>query len=435
MSKRAPAPDPSAPRRLRWLRLLLIALVLAIVAALLVQVLLPPERALRLVLARLEPTLGLRITFEGDVEYRLRGTPQLVVRDVSIASTGPDTSDVPMLHADRMLLSLPWKTIRSRGADLEVTRVELDAPRLHLPSLLRWLDARPPGDGKVPTITDGVRIVRGRLDGDGWTIDGLSLDLPSLHADRALDAQVGGTVHLDALQAPFRLHVHADRAVDARELQARGTLAVVHASGRLDTLLQADATRIDADIPGFALSPLRIAIDARWQGAHTTDPLPFVLGLHGALHVGGEGNAMGFAPMGIALRGEGVVPDLIAGGRIALGDKLRLSLDGRIAGWPDAWPTLPPPWSDSTQPLPFALRYDGPADASAPIALRLEHEHARFDGQARIAAMLGWFDALSTGSPLPPLRGQLTADRVEVSGAVLEGVEITFDDGSGDTPR
>ncbi|MCD9125543.1 hypothetical protein [Luteimonas fraxinea] len=433
MSNPAPAPEPSAPRRLRWLRLLLIALVLSIAAALLVQVLLPPERALRLVLARLEPTLGLRITFEGDVEYRLRGTPQLVVRDVSIAATGSATSDVPMLHADRMLLSLPWKTIRSRGADLEISRVELDAPRLHLPSLLRWLDARPPGDGKVPTITNGVRILRGRLDGDGWRIDGLALDLPSLHADRSLDALVGGSVHLDALQAPFRLRVHADRAVDARELQARGTLAVVHTAGRLDTTLQADATRIDADMPGFALSPLRIAVDAGWQGADAADALPFVLGLHGALHVGGDGNVLGFAPMGIALRGEGVVPDLVAGGRVALGERLTLALDGRIAQWPDAWPALPLPLSDSTQPLPFALRYDGPADASAPIALRLEQEHARFEAEARIAAMLGWFDALSTGSPLPPLRGQASADRVEVSGAVLEGVEITFDDGSGDT--
>ncbi|MCD9005943.1 hypothetical protein LDO31_06800 [Luteimonas sp. XNQY3] len=434
MSDVAPAPEPSAPRRLRWLRLIAIALVLAIAAALLIHLLLPPERALRLVLARLEPTLGLRISFEGEVEYRLRGTPQLVVRDVGIAAPGSDTPDVPMLQAERMLLSLPWKTIRSRGADLEISRVELDAPRLHLPSLLRWLDARPPGDGKLPAITGGVHIVGGRLDGDGWHVDGLALDLPALHADRAIAAQVAGTAHLDALQAPFRLRLHADRAVDARDLQARGTLALVHASGRLDTTLQADAARIDADMPGFALSPLRIALDARWQGADAADPLPFVLGLYGALHVGGDGSVLGFAPMGIALRGEGVVPDLIAGGRIALGERLTLALDGRIAEWPDAWPALPPPLSNSTQPLPFALRYDGPADASAPIALQLEHEHARFDGEARITAMLGWFDALPTGSPLPPLRGQLTADRVEVSGAVLQGLEITFDDGSGDTP-
>ncbi|VXB84230.1 conserved hypothetical protein [Luteimonas sp. 9C] len=433
MSDPAPAQEAAAPRRLRWLRLLLAALVLSIVAALLVQLLLPPERALRLALGRLEPTLGLRITFRGPVEYRLRGTPQLVVHDVSIAAPVPGTPERPMLQAERLLLSLPWKTIRSRGADLEITRVELDAPRLHLPSLLRWLDARPPGDGKVPPVTDGIHIVRGRLDADGWSVDDLAVALPALHAERALDAQVSGTMHLDALQAPFRLRLHADRAVGARDLEARGTLALVHAAGRLETTLQADATRVDADKPGFALSPLRLALDARWQGTDAAEPLAFVLGLHGALHAGGDGDGLDFAPMGLALRGAGAVPDLLAGGRVALGGRLHLALDGRIATWPDAWPALTPPLSDSTQPLPFALRYDGPVDASAPVALRLDHERARFDGEARIAALLGWLDARATGSPLPPLRGQLSADRMDVSGAMLEGVEITFDDG-GETP-
>ncbi|MET0328457.1 MAG: hypothetical protein ABW163_06780 [Luteimonas sp.] len=432
MSAADPAPAGAAPRRQRWLRLLLGALIALIALALLVQILLPPERALRLVLARLEPTLGLHVAFDGDVEYRLRGTPQLIVRDVHVTLPGA-AEDAPMLQAERVLLSLPWKTIRSRGADLGIARIELDAPQVHLPSLLRWLDARPPGDGKVPTITDGIRIVRGRLDGDGWHVDDLSLDLPALQAERPIDARIAGTLQLDALRAPFRLRMHADRAVDARALQARGTLAVEHATGRLDTVLQLDATRVDADMPGFALAPLRLAMEARWSGADDAEPLPFVLGLHGGLRVGGDADALRLAPLGLVIGGEGLVPDVTAGGRVAVGDALDVVLDGRLARWPEAWPALPPPLSDSTQPLPFALRYAGSTDASAPVTLRLEHEHARFDGATRIPAMLMWLDALATGSPLPPLRGTLSADRADVAGATLEGIEIEFDDGSGET--
>lgn len=427
MSADAPAPAAPVPRRQRWLRLLLIALVALVALALLVQILLPPERALRLALGRLEPTLGLRIEFKGDVEYRLRGTPQLVVRDVTVAAAG---ADAPLLQSERVLLSLPWQTIRSRGADLSITRIELDAPHVQLPALLDWLDSRPPGDGKAPPITDGVRIVRGRLDGGSWRVEDLRLDLPALHAGRAIDAQLAGTAHFQTLQLPFDLHVHADRAVDARVLQARGTLALLHASGRLDTTLQADGTRIDADMPGFALAPLRIAAQARWQGPDAA-PVPFVLGLHGALRVGGGADMLRFAPMGIAVRGEGVVPDVLAAGRVRYGDgAVDAALDGRLADWPQAWPPLPAPLDVADVPMPFSLRYDGPADASAPLALHITHPQARFEGEARIAAMLAWLDDIATGSPVPPLRGQLTAERVEIAGAVLEGIEVEFDDGS-----
>ena len=431
MSAAAPAPATPAPRRQRWLRALLGVLLLAIALALAVQILLPPERALRLLLARMEPTLGLRIDFEGDVEYRLRGTPQLVGRNVSVIAPGGDGT--PMLAAERVLLSLPWSTIRSRGAQLDLTRVELDAPQLHLPALLRWLDDRPPGDGKVPTISDGVHIRNGRLDGGGWQVDALTLELPALHARRAIDARVSGTVHVDTLQAPFDLRVRADRAVDARALSAAGDLAVVHAAGRLDSIVRLDATRSAADLAGFVLTPLRLAMDARWEPEGDADPLPFVLGLHGDLRFGGDGDALRLAPAGLVLRGAGVVPEVVAGGRIALGERIDIALDGRLERWPEAWPALPPPLAGDAAPLPFALRYAGPPDVSAPVSLRLEHAGARFAGQARIAAMLAWLDAPAGGTPLPPLQGRLAADRMELGGAVLEGLEIEFHDGSGRT--
>ncbi|KLJ01120.1 AsmA family protein [Luteimonas sp. FCS-9] len=426
MSATGQAPAPPVPpvpprRRRRWPTWLLAALVLLAAGIAAVWLLLPPERALRLVLARLEPALGLSIAFEGDVDYRLRGTPQLVVHDVTVRVPG---TPAPMLQAQRVLLALPWKTLRSRGADLEIARVELDGPQLHLPTLLRWLDARPPGDGALPAFTDGLRIRDGRLDAEGWRIEALTLDVPSLHADRALAAQVAGTAIADTLRAPFRLRLRADRPVAFSRIEARGTLSADLGDGRLDTRLALDATRTDTDAPGLTLAPLRLAIDTRWH-ADATD-LPFALGLHGRLAF--ADGRLALAPVGLATRAEGLVPTLAAGGRIAHGDALQIALDGRIARWPDGWPALPAPLSQAEGPLPFALRYAGPAMLDAPLSLRIAHAGARFDGSARLPDLLRWLDALDTGTPLPPLRGQLRVERVEVSGATLEGVEIDFDD-------
>ena len=423
MSTAAPAPDAPAPRRRRWPLLLLIPLVAALVLAVSVRVLLPPERALQLALDRLGPALGLDITFDGDVDYRLRGTPRLEVRNVVARMPGAST---PVLRADRVLLSLPWTTIRSRGADLQITRVELDAPTLHLPTLLRWLDARPPGDGRMPPFTDGVRIRNGRVDADGWRVEALAVDVPALYPDRALDARVAGTAITGDVRAPFRLQVQADRVVDLRTLAADGTVTLRLPSGRLDTKLRVDATRADATAPGLHLAPLRIAADAHWRARATS--IPFAFGLQGRLAF--DAGRLELAPVGLATRAQGMVPTLAAGGRIALDDELQLALDGRIAHWPGAWPALPAPLSDSDAPMPFALRYAGPAGLDAPLALRIEHAGARFDGQARLPAVLQWLDAIDTGTPLPPLQGRLTAERLEMPGATLEGLQIDFDDGS-----
>ena len=297
-------------RRRRWPLLLLIPLVAALVLAVSVRVLLPPERALQLALDRLGPALGLDITFDGDVDYRLRGTPRLEVRNVVARMPGESK---PVLRADRVLLSLPWTTIRSRGADLQITRVELDAPTLHLPTLLRWLDARPLGDGRMPPFTDGVRIRNGRVDADGWRVEALAVDVPALYPDRALDARVAGTAITGDVRAPFRLQVQADRVVDLRTLAAEGTVTLRLPSGRLDTRLRLDATRAEPTAPGLHLAPLRIAADAHWRARATS--IPFAFGLQGRLAF--DAGRLKLAPVGLATRAQGMVPTLAAGGRIA----------------------------------------------------------------------------------------------------------------------
>ena len=72
------------------------------------------------------------------------------------------------------------RTIRARGDDLTVQRVELDAPVLDVPALQRWLATRPPGETRIPTLRDGLHVVRGRIVNDDWSVDGIEVALPSL---------------------------------------------------------------------------------------------------------------------------------------------------------------------------------------------------------------------------------------------------------------
>ena len=110
---------------------------------LLLRWLMKPQHMAPAILDLAGKSLGLEITATGVGEYRLRGTPQLVVRDVTAREAGADTA---VLHADRLLISVPWSTLRARGSDLTATRVELDAPVLDVPAFQRWQATRPPSD-------------------------------------------------------------------------------------------------------------------------------------------------------------------------------------------------------------------------------------------------------------------------------------------------
>ena len=116
----------------RGARILLVVAVVLLALLLVLRFALQPERATRFLLSRVGATLGLEITASGAAEYHLRGTPTLVIRDVVAREPG---AAVPLLTADRILLSLPWSTIRARGAVLAARRLELDAPVLQIDAL------------------------------------------------------------------------------------------------------------------------------------------------------------------------------------------------------------------------------------------------------------------------------------------------------------
>jgi hypothetical protein len=393
-------------------------LVLALLAAVLAWLMQPP-RAVGFLLDTAGRGLGLEIR-AGRADYRLRGTPQLVLREVVAQRPG---ETVPLLRADRVFVSLPWSTIRARGNDLTVQRLELDAPELDLPALQRWLDTRPPSETRIPTLRDGLRIRRGRVDNRDWRLEGVDVVLPSLSPSAPVDARVRGRYLDPSTQVPFDLGIALTRPANDAGLAIVGGLAVEGEGWRLPARVRLSGP-LHAVGAALRISPARIGISARYVS--TDSDLPFVLGAHGPLLF--DKAVWSLDPATLVLRGSGPIPDATARGALALGRRLVLRVAGEIAAWPPAWPALPPPLSASASPLPFALDYAGRADASEVASLQVRREDTTLDARFRLPAVLAWLDAGATGSPLPPLQGTLRTPRVEMAGTQLEGVEIEFDD-------
>lgn len=417
------------PRARRALLFVAIAVGIMLLSWLVLHALLQPQRASRILLDRVGNSLGLEIRATGAAEYRLRGTPTLVLRDLSVREPGAARE---LLHADRAMVSVPWSTIRARGDVLAARRLELDAPRIDLPALQHWLATRPPSKQRpLPTFADGVRIRGGRLDNDDWMIDGIQLDVPRLAAGEALHARLRARY----LDPP--LSIPADLAItitdpDALMRDARTGFA---ASGRITVRRDGDwalpgwivlsgPLRFGAD--ELRLQPARIGIAAQWESGTTR--IPFALGAQGPLLF--DDAVWLLADAGMVLRGRGAaasdpVPSLRARGQVALGRRLVLRLDGNIARWPQAWPALPAPLDASTAPMPFALDYTGAPDLGDAATLSLKRDAAALDARFRLADVQAWL-AAGDANPLPPLDARVHAPLLELDGARLEGVEATL---------
>lgn len=440
------APASARSRRRRFFGLLAL---LALAAMLLWAT--RPEHVAGLVLDRLGAALGLEITARGVSEYHLGGAPRLVVRELVAREPGADT---PLLQAARVELSLPWSTIRSFGAgksqagsaaegspgegaagtDLVVHRIEIDAPVIDLAALQHWRDARPPGPPvRIPTLTDGLRIDRGEVLGDGWSFEAIALDLPALHPDRVsprqpLRAHLRGRFRNGETRIPFDLRVALAGLSTGAGLGVSGSAAVHTGNWRMPMRLLL-AGRLHDGTDGLGLDGFRYGAQARWFDADDAGEdalaLALVFGVAGPLRY--ADGRFTIEPLGAVLRGEGLVPTLDARGALAWQGALDLHLRGRMAGWPPPWPALPSPLDESDLPLPFVLDYAGPPDLSGRTALQLRRGPTRFDARFQLPRILDWFDQLDAGTPLPPLQGELSTPRLEIAGATLEGIEIEFD--------
>ncbi len=379
-----------------------------------------PDRVAGMLLSRAGAALGLEITASGANEYRLLGTPMIAVRDVVAKEPG---ASAPLLRAKRIYLTLPWSTIRARGADLTVERIELDEPQLDIAALQRWLASRPPSETKIPALTHGLRIGRGRAFGEGWSLENLDLSLPSLHPHRRVRASASGAFVSGGTRLPFDLRIALTQPAANAGLGIAGRIAVESGEWRLP-MSPVLGGRLHSGADGIGLDRMKLGANARYV-AEDAD-LPFVFGLAGPLRYREGGIAV--APLGAVVRGEGAVPDANSHGRLSFGDGLNLRLSGELAEWPQAWPALPAPVGASKSPLPFVLDYAGKADFSDIAALDLQRDATKFAGRFRLPDVVAWIDGGSVGSPLPPLDGRLSAPAMEVSGAHLEGVEIEIED-------
>jgi hypothetical protein len=415
-------------RRRRWLRFLIALGIFLLLLSLFVSWMLQPKQLVPLILDRTGKILGLEITADADAgaEARLRGEPQLIVRNLVAREPGAKTT---ILRADRVLLALPWSSLRRGGKDLVIKRVELDAPVLDIPALQAWLAQRPPGEQtKIPALTDGLRVINGRIYNDGWRIENIEVRLPSLHPSQPVDAQIKGR-YVDAPTAiPFDLAVALTKPANDAGVAVVGSISIERGDWRLPAVIKLSGPLHLGD-DDVTVSPARLGISGRYESGETT--LPFSLGLHGPLRFD-EGTWV-LAPVGVALRGDTPMPDFDAYGALALGRRLVIELDGALPQWPSSWPALPAPVSKSTSPLPFALRYTGQPDLSDVAGLRLRRDTTDFDSHFRLYDVLGWIDQAG-GSPLPPLDGRLQSPQLEISGAVLEGVDIVLDDEDVDSP-
>lgn len=405
--------------RRRRLALLSLA-VLLLAGAGLLHWLLQPQRLAPALLDMAGNALGLEIAASGIGEYRLRGTPQLIVRGVVVREPGAAT---PLLSAERILISVPWSTLRARGRELTAVRLELDAPVFDLPAFQHWLERRPPGETRIPTLTDGIRVVRGRVRGDGWTLERIDLRIPHLAPARPLRGQLQAQYQTSDLRAPMDLAFHLARLGEDGGVGIAGRATPTGKDWRLPTRL-----RLSAYLRHAESRLERVILGAHADYLANSTKQSFALGVAGPLEFA---DGLRLRAGAFALRGQDAMPALDATGDLGLGDDgLVLDWRGQLARWPAAWPALPPPLGRSTSALPFALAYRGTADLADIAHLRLQRDAARFDARFRLFEIMDWLDALQagTGSPLPPLSGRLTAPRLEVSGAILEGVDLRMDD-------
>jgi hypothetical protein len=105
---------------------------------------------------------------------------------------------------------------------------------------------------------------------------------------------------------------------------------------------------------------------------------------------------------------------------------LQLRLVGLLQGdWPPSWPALPTWGQSHVAGRALRIDYDGGIDFDGRLHLR-DEAPSTFAIGGNPRRLLDW-NSTSDASPLPPLTANVQLDRVEIDGAVIEGLNIQLE--------
>lgn len=372
-----------APRKRRWPWFLGIGLGLLAAAALWVHHQLDPERLARRVLDAIGEDQGLQISFEGTPIYGLWPQPRLVLPSLLVRQPG---AAAPLLTAGRAEIAMPWDTVRGIGP-VVITYVELDAPALDLAAFNDWRASRPPApESEIPTLSRGVRVTDGRVQGEGWRAESLELVLGPVAPGRAAELEYSGRLHAGDFELTAAGRLTIDTPGDASDFRLLADGGIPLGDGT-------PAYRLEVDCRYLRAPPLLEVVCG--ETTFTADaPLP-------SLQLSGLSVRKGGPEQELAMRAEGTMPD-----------------------WPEGWPTLPRPESAAAagEPTTFAINYRGKADLSDPVSVEAQRGATRLQASGVAAELQAWF-AQEPRAVLPPMQGRFSTPALVVEGFTLEGVQ------------
>jgi uncharacterized protein involved in outer membrane biogenesis len=217
--------------------------------------------------------------------------------------------------------------------------------------------------------------------------------------------------------------------LDQREETAQATWPTLHDGLRIsNSTLVGEGWQLRVatiDLPRFALdqqTTLTLAGNLlRNDGDSVSDwPLRLTLDTTIARREG----TVAFKPLQFVLDAASPLPSVRAKGKLVVGAMMQLKLDGELKQWPAQWPPLP--GTDPSLPIVLTLDGTGPDLATMALAVGLEQTPTRLTFNLVPVQLQAWLDGDAT-SPLPPLTGELHAERMTIDGAELEGVDIQIE--------
>ncbi|HUB88440.1 MAG TPA: AsmA family protein [Dyella sp.] len=251
------------PLRLLLITLASIAGAIALVLVVALYLLLQPDRFTAM-LKKQADQAGLQLTLSSPASPTLFPRPALQLEGITLTASHAGPNALPILLAANGRLVLPWRTLL--GRQVEISRMQINSPRVDLGALQAWLMDLPPQSTmvpeEIPRIVTGVRIRNGSVvqDNSEWLSD-VSLDTGRLAPGQAF------WVNLSA------------KETDGTPLQWKLSSVPNIADGAL----KLDA--IDIHVTDSSATRLHLTGHARWAGLANAS-----MQLHGNFHLADEGD-------------------------------------------------------------------------------------------------------------------------------------------------